>query len=131
MRRRPDTLRRRQRKGSPMDRVVLITGTSSGIGLATAVAFATAGDTVVATMRDPSRAGALESAAAAAGVEVEVGQLDVTDDESVTAAFDRLLSMHGRLDVLVNNAGGGMRGTLEELSIDDLQRSLDLNYLGV
>ena len=114
-----------------MDRIVLITGASRGIGLATAVAFATAGDTVVATMRDTSRSGPLEAAATAAGVRMQVAELDVVSDESVSKAFTGLVAQYGRIDVLVNNAGRGTRGTLEELTIDDLQRSLDVNYLGV
>lgn len=113
-----------------MDRVVVITGTSSGIGLATAVAFGRAGDTVVATMRDPSRATALEAAAAAADVGLEVLPLDVTSDASVDQAFERVMHDHGRIDVLVNNAGLGVVATLEELTIGDLQRSLDVNFLG-
>jgi NAD(P)-dependent dehydrogenase (short-subunit alcohol dehydrogenase family) len=114
-----------------MDRIVVITGTSSGIGLATAVAFAQAGDTVVATMRNPARATALLAAAADAGVDIQVVPLDVTSDGSVDAAITQVLHEHGRVDVLVNNAGLGIQATLEELTIDDLQRALDVNYLGV
>ncbi|MET0627546.1 MAG: SDR family oxidoreductase [Acidimicrobiia bacterium] len=114
-----------------MDRVVVITGTSSGIGQATAIAFAQAGDTVVATVRNPARATELRSTADRAGVEIQVLALDVTSDESVDAAIERVLTEHGRVDVLVNNAGLGMQATLDELSIDDLQRALDVNYLGV
>jgi NAD(P)-dependent dehydrogenase (short-subunit alcohol dehydrogenase family) len=114
-----------------MDRVVVITGTSSGIGLATAVAFADAGDTVVATMRDPSRATALQAAASAAGVDVEVLALDVTSDASVEEALARVMDEHGRIDVLVNNAGLAVVATLEELTMDNLQRSFDVNFMGV
>jgi NAD(P)-dependent dehydrogenase (short-subunit alcohol dehydrogenase family) len=114
-----------------MERVVLITGTSSGIGLETALAFARAGDRVVATMRDPSRASGLLKAASDAGLVVEVIPLDVTSDDSVNTAFAQVINEHGRLDVLVNNAGMGTSATLEELSIGDLQRSLEVNYLGV
>jgi NAD(P)-dependent dehydrogenase (short-subunit alcohol dehydrogenase family) len=81
-------------------------------------------------MRDPSRGGALATAAADAGVAVEVVTLDVTSDESVAAAIAQVVDEHGRIDVLVNNAGLGTSATLEELSMDDLQRSLDINYLG-
>ena len=114
-----------------MDRVVLITGASRGIGLATAVAFASAGDSVVATMRDTAQSGPLKAAAAAAGVRVEVAELDVVSDESVEKAFADLVAAYGRIDVLVCNAGTGTHGTLEELTIEDLQRSLEVNYLGV
>src|ERR1700689_4422599 len=114
-----------------MDRVVLVTGTSSGIGLATALAFAGAGDTVNATMRDIARSATLDAAAEAGGLKVEVRQLDVSSDESVTEAVAAALAEHGRIDVLVNNAGLGMVATLEELTIDDIRRSLDVNFLGV
>src|SRR5215470_14743950 len=82
-------------------------------------------------MRDPSRADDLRSAAEDAGVTVEVVPLDVTSQPSVDTAIARVMSDHGRVDVLVNNAGRGMRGALVDLGIDDLQRSLDVNYLGV
>src|SRR3954449_1127608 len=103
-------------------RVVLITGCSRGIGLATAVAFAERGDVVVATLRDPvGGAQPLRDALLAAGSNTEVMALDVTEDASVDRVVDTMLSRHGRIDVLVNNAGVGYRGTLEELSIDDFQ----------
>jgi NAD(P)-dependent dehydrogenase (short-subunit alcohol dehydrogenase family) len=112
-------------------RVVLITGCSSGIGLATAVAFARQGDIVVATLRDRGRAGALREAAEASGVELDECELDVTDDRSVSDGVEGVIRRHGRLDVVVNNAGVGVSGTLEELSMDDLRISIETNYLGV
>src|SRR6478752_316742 len=87
--------------------VALVTGTSSGMGLHTAVELARRGLTVVATMRDTSRATTLKEAAAQAGVEVDVRALDVTDHEAGRACVDGVLAEHGRLDVLVNNAGRG------------------------
>ena len=75
--------------------VVLITGCSSGIGLHTSVAFARNGDTVVATMRNMSKVGALRKAAADAGVEVEVLELDVTDDASARSAVSDVLARTG------------------------------------
>src|SRR5690606_14958527 len=66
-----------------MTRTVLITGTSSGIGLQTALVAARAGFTPVATMRDPSRSDELRKAAAEAGVEIDIRQLDVTDPDSI------------------------------------------------
>src|SRR5881398_1663106 len=96
------------------DRVALITGTSTGIGLATAVQAARAGFRTVATLRDPARADRLRKAAADAGVELDVRRLDVTDATSVRTAFEGVLADYGRLDVLVNNAGAGHVGTLEQ-----------------
>src|SRR6478672_9355189 len=106
--------------------IALVTGTSSGMGLHTAVELARRGLTVVATMRDTSRATALIDAAAEAGVQVEVRALDVTDHEAGRACVDGVLADHARLDVLVNNAGRGAVATAEQLIRDQLE----VNYLG-
>ena len=110
--------------------VALVTGTSSGMGLHTAVELARRGLVVVATMRDTSRATALTEAAAQAGVEVDVRALDVTDHEAARACVDGVLADHGRLDVLVNNAGRGAVATAEQLSLDEIRDQLEVNYLG-
>ncbi|MFE1765415.1 SDR family oxidoreductase [Streptomyces angustmyceticus] len=112
-------------------KVVLITGTSSGIGLAAAVAAARAGWQVVATLRDPGRADALRAAAAEAGVEVDVRRLDVTDEASVAAAIDGVVADHGRLDAVINNAGAGHLGTLENESVDAVRAVMEVNFFGV
>lgn len=115
--------------------VALVTGTSSGIGLRTAVGLAQAGLTVVATMRDPNQAQRLLDAAEEAGPEtagrLEVQPLDVTDAVNAAGSVERVLAEHGRLDVLVNNAGRGAVATLEQLTDEDLQAQLEVNYLGV
>ncbi len=117
--------------GSSEGRVVLVTGASSGIGLATAVAFAEGGDRVVATLRATSRREGFEAALAKAGVDVEPLDLDVTDGDAARAAVASVVERHGRIDVLVNNAGIGSTATLEELTIDDFRRSLEVNFFGV
>ncbi len=109
----------------------LVTGTSSGIGLETAVGLARAGLHVVATMRDPARSGRLLGAAREAGVEVDVRLLDVTDPEGARACVDAIVADQGRIDVLVNNAGRGAVATLEQLDDAALQEQLDVNYLAV
>ncbi|GAA0348586.1 SDR family NAD(P)-dependent oxidoreductase [Streptomyces blastmyceticus] len=115
------------------DRTVLITGTSSGIGLAAAVGAARAGWKVVATMRDPRKADALLKAAAEAGVSdaVQVERLDVTDAESVTACLAEVVAEHGRLDAVVNNAGAGHLGTVEQDDMSAVRRAMEVNYFGV
>ncbi len=110
--------------------VTIITGCSSGIGLATAVRLAEAGHQVVATMRDLTRSGPLRDALERAGVDGAVGVLDVTDDASVTAAVADVLERHGRVDLLVSNAGRAYEGTTEELTVDDFGASIDVNFLG-
>ncbi|MEU5209923.1 SDR family oxidoreductase [Streptomyces sp. NPDC020742] len=108
-------------------KTVLITGTSSGIGLATAVAAAQSGWQVIATMRDTTKAGALRAAAEEAGVAVDVRALDVTDPASVEACLAGL----DRLDALVNNAGAGHLGTLEQESVEDVRAVMEVNFFGV
>ncbi|WP_431279685.1 SDR family NAD(P)-dependent oxidoreductase [Leifsonia poae] len=111
--------------------VLLITGTSTGIGLTTAVAAARAGFTVVATMRDLGKAAALESAAAEAGVELDIRALDVTDADSIAACFAHIRSTYGRLDAVLNNAGAGHVGTVEVEDLDVLRSVMEVNFFGV
>ncbi|MFJ4776116.1 SDR family oxidoreductase [Streptomyces sp. NPDC088762] len=112
-------------------RTVLITGTSSGIGLAAAVAAARAGWRTVATLRDTGRADALRKAAAEAGVEIDIRRLDVVDEESVAAAVNGVIADYGRLDAVVNNAGAGHLGTLELESVADVREVTEVNFFGV
>ncbi|MCX5609838.1 MULTISPECIES: SDR family oxidoreductase [unclassified Streptomyces] len=114
-------------------KTVLITGTSSGIGLAAAVAAAEAGWQVIATMRDTGKADPLRSAAAAAGVadRVRVKRLDVIDAGSVTACIDEVLAEYGRLDAVVNNAGAGRVGTIEQGTVEDVRATMEVNFFGV
>ncbi|MGN6444827.1 SDR family NAD(P)-dependent oxidoreductase [Amnibacterium sp.] len=107
--------------------IAIVTGTSSGIGLHTAVGLARAGFDVIATVRDVARADALREAADAAQVHLDIRALDVTD----AAGAQALVEGAGAVDVLVNNAGRGAVGTLEQLTDDDLQAQLDTNYLSV
>lgn len=107
--------------------LALVTGTSSGIGLHTAIGLAKTGVSVVATVRNTARADALRSAASAAGVELDIRALEVTD----AAAAGALIEAVGPVDILVNNAGRGAVGTLEQMSDADLQAQLDINYLSV
>jgi len=110
--------------------VALVTGTSSGMGLHAAVGLAERGFRVVATMRDVSRSDRLRAAASEAGVELDVRALDVTDHEAAAACVDGVLGDHGRIDVLVNNAGRGAVGTAEQLTLDEIKAQLEVNYLG-
>ena len=110
--------------------VTVITGCSSGIGMAAGVAFARRGDQVVATMRRPDAAAALYAALAAEGLTADVRALDVADDDSVTTAMAAILADYGHIDVVVSNAGIGCDGTTEELTIADFRSVLETNTLG-
>jgi NAD(P)-dependent dehydrogenase (short-subunit alcohol dehydrogenase family) len=112
-------------------KIVLITGTSSGIGLHTAVLLAQHGFTVIATMRDTAKAGPLEACAQEAGVSIEVCQLDVEDEVSIAGCVEKVLQTYGHIDLLINNAGVGYLGTMEHTSIQDLRRMMEVNFFGV
>tara|TARA_R100001143_G_scaffold13786_2_gene15582 strand:+ start:570 stop:1424 length:855 start_codon:yes stop_codon:yes gene_type:complete len=114
-----------------MPKVILITGTSTGLGVATAVQAAQAGHTVYATMRNTQKRGTLDAAAQVAGVSLNVLQLDVQDTGSVNAAIDTVIAEQGRIDVLINNAGMGYVRSLEQAEESDIQKILDINYTGV
>ncbi|NUP78967.1 MAG: SDR family NAD(P)-dependent oxidoreductase [Nonomuraea sp.] len=111
---------------------VLITGTSSGIGLATAVRAARAGLTVVATMRDLGRDGELRAAADRAGVALDVRRLDVTDAASAEACVKGVRETYGGLDALVNNAGvANFDPTMEMSTMEALRANFEVNFFGV
>lgn len=113
-------------------RVAIVTGSSSGIGLAASLALARAGHTVHATMRDTSRSGRLEDAASAEGLDVRVSRMDVDDDSSVEEAVSRALGGGaGRLDVLVNNAGYGAVGAVEDIPMGEFRAQFETNLFGV
>jgi NAD(P)-dependent dehydrogenase (short-subunit alcohol dehydrogenase family) len=103
--------------------VALVTGASSGIGKAAALALAQAGFEVIGTSRNASRVADRDG--------VTFLDLDVASDESVTAAVQQVIEWYGRLDVLVNNAGIGSSGAAEETSVAQDQSVFDINVLGV
>lgn len=111
--------------------VVLITGSSSGFGLLTAVRLARRGHRVFATMRNLDKKGPLLEEAARRGVAVEILPLDVTSIESVENAVFQIQEQCGRIDVLVNNAGYAMGGAFEDLTEEDIRAQLETNFFGV
>jgi NAD(P)-dependent dehydrogenase (short-subunit alcohol dehydrogenase family) len=110
---------------------VLVTGTSKGIGFETALAFARAGYKVLATMRNPSAAPALASAANSENLPIVISRLDVDSDASVSNGIAKLLADHGSIDVLVNNAGVEAVGSIEECPLDSFRSVMETNYFGV
>ncbi len=109
----------------------LVTGTSTGIGFATAISIARSGRHVSATMRNLERSEDLRAAAAADELPLEIYQLDVDSDDSVRDAVDRASSEHGPIDGLVNNAGIGMHGSVEELPVSEFKQCMETNFFGV
>jgi len=116
----------------PDHKVAVITGSSSGIGLLTAIEFAQHGYVVVATMRDLARGGRLEEAAQKAGVRdrLDLRRLDVTEFDSIPGVVDAIVRDHGRIDVLVNNAGFSLAGFSEDLSVGEIRRQFETNFFG-
>ena len=110
--------------------IALVTGTSSGIGLATTVTLARAGHTVFAGMRNLERGSELREAVAKEKLPVTIVQLDVDDDSSVEAAIGKVMADQGRIDVLVNNAGVGAGGPIEEVPIGVFRQSMETNFFG-
>ncbi|WP_136718139.1 SDR family oxidoreductase [Halorientalis salina] len=106
------------------DKTVLITGSSSGIGRATAEAFLDADWTVYATARDTDDIADLAEAGA------KTQELDVTDEDEIEAAVDRVIEDDDRLDCLVNNAGYGQFGAVEDVPVEELHAQFDVNVYG-
>ena len=112
-------------------KVSIVTGSSSGIGLETALMFARNGYVTYATMRTPEKGALIKNAVEKENLPIKVVQLDVTDDKSLKNAIDHVTSEDGRIDVLVNNAGYGLVGALEELSIEEIKAQYQTNFFGL
>ena len=110
---------------------VLITGTSTGIGFATALAFGRAGHKVAATMRNPDRAPDLARIATDERLPITVSAMDVDADASVSDAIGRIVKQLGPIDILVNNAGIERTGSVEELPLAEFRAVMETNYFGV
>src|SRR5262247_67062 len=110
--------------------VTLVTGTSSGIGFATALYLAKRGHTMVATMRSLAKAGPLETAARDQGVRLVVRELDVTSQASIDRALAATRETEGAIDVLVNNAGIGGATPLELTPEAEHRAMFETNYWG-
>lgn len=108
---------------------VLITGTSKGIGFETALAFARAGHSVFATMRNPAQAPALADTAAREQLPITVSAMDVDSDTSVSEAIAAILNQ-GPLDILINNAGIECAGSVEETPLHKFRAVMETNYFG-
>jgi len=113
------------------EKVAINTGSSSGIGLDASVTLARNGFLTYATMRNLDKSSIVTAAAEKEKLPIKVQQLDVTDDQSVSNAIQTIISETGRIDVLVNNAGYGLIGAFEELSIDEIKNQYETNLFGL
>jgi NAD(P)-dependent dehydrogenase (short-subunit alcohol dehydrogenase family) len=108
---------------------ILITGCSKGIGYETALTFARAGHNVLATMRTPAKAPLLAEVAKSESLPITILTMDVDSDSSVSTCIAALLA-EGPIDVLINNAGIEMTGSIEEQSLSQFRAVMETNYIG-
>ena len=114
-----------------MAKVAVVTGSSSGIGYETSLLLARNEFETYATMRNLKKSVDLQKIAAEERIPLKVLPLDVNDDTSVSNAIDTIVKENGRIDVLVNNAGYDVFGSLEELTIDEIKGQFETNLFGV
>jgi short-subunit dehydrogenase len=112
-------------------KVAVVTGSSSGIGLETSLLLARNGFYAFATMRNLDKSKAISNLKEKEKLSLEILQLDVNDDESVKEAIQRIRKEQERIDVLVNNAGYGLVGPFEELSVEEFKEQFETNVFGV
>ncbi len=112
-------------------KVALVTGSSSGIGYETALSLARKGYKTYASMRDTSKGAKILDIAKKENLELKVIQLDVDDDSSIDSAVDVILKEDDTIDVLVNNAGYGLFGCVEDITITDLKKQFQTNFFGI
>lgn len=114
-----------------MQKITLITGTSTGLGISIAIQAAHAGHKVYASMRNLSKREALDEAAKTANVSINVLQLDVQDTQSIKMAVTTIIKKEGRIDTLINNAGAGFVRSTEQATEEEIQSVMDVNFMGV
>ena len=114
-----------------MKKVALVTGSSSGIGLETALALARDGYHTFASMRDIKKSTELEHAAKKENLIIDVIELDVDNEESIVSVIKKITSDYQRIDVLVNNAGYGQFGCTEDVSINDFRKQFETNFFSI
>lgn len=112
-------------------KVAVVTGSSSGIGFETSVLLARNGFYTYATMRNIDKSNKIADVAKRDNLPLEVLQLDVSNDKSVKDAINIIAEKQGRIDVLVNNAGYGSTGAVEDFSIDEIKAQFETNFFGV
>lgn len=116
---------------SANDKVAVVTGSSSGIGYETSLILSRNGFLTYATMRNLNKSENIKSVATKENLPIQIRQLDVTDEVSVTNAIQAISSEAGRIDVLVNNAGYGLNGAFEDLAIDEIKAQYETNVFGL
>ena len=114
-----------------MEKVAVVTGSSSGIGFETSLALAREGYFTFATMRDIKKADAVKKIAEEENLPLKVIELDVDNEDSVENAIKSIIDEKQRIDVLVNNAGWGIWGTGEDVSLEEFREQFETNFFSI
>ena len=114
-----------------MEKVALVTGSSSGIGFETALALARNGYQTFASMRDVKRGTKLQEIAKKENLPIRIIEIDVDSEKSVEDGIENVISEGTRIDVLVNNAGYGQFGCTEDVSLDDFRKQFETNFFSI
>jgi NAD(P)-dependent dehydrogenase (short-subunit alcohol dehydrogenase family) len=116
---------------SEQQQIALITGSSSGIGFETSLRLARNGIYTYGTMRNLNKSNEILGYARKDNLPLKVLRLDVTDEESISDAIDKIISEKSRIDILVNNVGYSLLGPLEQLHIDEINEEFETNFFGI
>jgi len=111
-------------------KTVLVTGCSSGIGYATCLVFARNNFVTYGSVRDLSKAGRIQEITNKEKLPLKIIRLDVNEDETIRIAIQKIIADSGRIDILINNAGYGMFGPIEEISIKEIKEQFETNFFG-
>jgi len=114
-----------------MEKVAIVTGSSSGIGFETSLALAREGYFTYATMRDTTKSNKIKEITQKENLKISILELDVDDEKSVKSAIAQILDQKQRIDVLVNNAGWGLWGCVEDVSIDEFKEQFETNFFSI
>ena len=114
-----------------MEKVAVVTGASSGIGFETALALAKEGYYTYATMRDTKKSDKIKELGQKDNLKIDVLELDVDDEGSVKTAMKKILDEKQRVDVIVNNAGWGLWGCVEDVSVDEFKAQFETNFFSI
>ncbi len=114
-----------------MEKVAIVTGSSSGIGFETALALAKEGYITYATMRDTTKSDKIKEIAQKENLKINILEMDVDDENSAKTAITQILDQKQRIDVLVNNAGWGLWGCVEDVSVDEFKEQFETNFFSI
>ncbi|EGP94225.1 SDR family oxidoreductase [Nitrosarchaeum koreense] len=114
-----------------MEKVAIVTGATSGIGYETCLSLARDGFYTFATVRDVKKAEKILQIAKKENLKIEIIELDVDDEKSISTAIQKILSKKQQIDVLVNNAGWGLFGSVEDVPLKNFRAQFETNFFGI